>query len=325
MPAANITSVGFFMLKFIAHEIKVNSMLSTNMQSPDLSAITIDKIPTSFHQADISLDILRLDKIHPLISGNKWFKLHFYLDKIRSEKKKRLVTFGGAWSNHIIATAAATKAEGIPSLGLIRGERGAVLSPILTEAMELGMELSFMDRKDYSNEILPDGIDPEYDLIVPQGGYGQEGMLGAMKILDHCEKKNYSHICCAVGTGTMMAGLINASAKDQQVLGFSAMKNNKDMEKAVRELLFDKEKEIRIDHEFHFGGYAKYDSAQIKFMNKFYLATEIPTDIVYTSKLFFAVLQRIKQGDFSNGSKILLIHSGGLTGNRSLKKGTLIF
>jgi len=295
------------------------------MKPVDLSAITIDTLPASLHQQQLTIDVLRLDKIHSLISGNKWFKLHNYLEKFRAEGKKRLVTYGGPWSNHLIATAALTHLEKIPSLGLIRGERPSHLSQVLLEAGSLGMELLFLDRDTYRAGMLPPSIDPNQDLIVPQGGYGKEGMTGAMKILDYCDPSHYSHICCAVGTGTMMAGLIKAAAASQEVMGFSVMKNNFELLPAVEKLLQGKAPHARIDHDHHFGGYAKYDQSLLDFMNDLYRKTGIPTDIVYTSKLVYGVLSRAKRGYFPKGGRILLIHSGGLTGNSSLKNGTLIF
>jgi 1-aminocyclopropane-1-carboxylate deaminase len=295
------------------------------MKPPDLSAITIDNITGAIKTSNIEVDVLRLDKIHTLISGNKWFKLHNYLEKFSAEKKQRLITFGGAWSNHIIATAAACAMEGIPVLGIIRGERPSLLSPVLEKAIELGMELVFVDRASFAKGIIPAGIERDTDLIVPQGGYGKEGMLGASMILDHCDKGSYTHFCCAVGTGTMMAGIVNAAIAGQAVIGYSVMKNNPALLSEMEALLVNTDVSYSIDHDFHFGGYAKTNEELIRFMNHFYEKTGIPTDIVYTARLFYGVIKNIEQGKFPDRSRILLIHSGGLTGNSSLENGTLIF
>ncbi|MFI5185532.1 MAG: 1-aminocyclopropane-1-carboxylate deaminase/D-cysteine desulfhydrase [Chitinophagales bacterium] len=300
------------------------------MQALLFESITIDEIDLPLlKEKNMRLAVLRLDKIHPVISGNKWFKLKYYLQKAKEEGKEQIATFGGAYSNHIIATAAAGKLLGYKTLGIIRGERPETLSHTLLQAIDYGMGLIFVSREDYRDKTLPLEIQSKKSRIclINEGGYGKDGANGAAEILNFCQKENYSHFACAAGTSTMMAGLIKASLQHQEVIGISVLKNNKNLEKDLCDLLSteDQEKIHRVIHQYHFGGYAKYSRELINFMNEFYKNTLIPLDFVYTSKLFYGIIDMIKNNSFSKGSNVLLIHSGGLQGNLSLPKGTLIF
>jgi len=279
--------------------------------------ITLDPITFSEEEKDTRFSILRLDKIHPQISGNKWFKLRYYLDEAIKENKK-LLTFGGAWSNHILATAAACNENKIECAAIIRGEEPPSYSPVLQFAKEKGMKLFFVGREEYRDSFIPDNIPKENYLIVPQGGYGKPGAKGAGEILDHCKKEDYSHICCAAGTGTMAAGLINASTQGQKIVIISVLKNHRGLENDISALITNHEAEWKIFHEYHCGGYAKYSPELINFMKDLYIRTKIPTDFVYTGKLCYAVSRLQNDHAFPAGSNVLLIHSGGLMGNLSL-------
>ena len=291
------------------------------MQIPDPGKITIDEIHTPLLQnKKVELDVLRLDKIHTVISGNKWFKLKYHLDNYNAANYKGILTFGGAWSNHIVATACACYLQKIKSIGIIRGEKPAQFSATLTEAIKYGMDLEFISRESYgekeSKEFLAT-ITKEFPdhYIIPEGGAGKEGEKGASEILQHSNGKKYTHIVCAVGTGTMFNGILRSATANQQVLGIVVLKGWKEKDENPGKLFYN----------YHFGGYAKYDSALIDFMNEFYTFTNIPTDFVYTGKLAYAISDLIKKDHFIPGSKILMVHSGGLQGNASLQKGSLIF
>lgn len=277
-----------------------------------------------FEEKNIEVSVLRLDKIHPVISGNKWFKLKFYLEEAVQKNKRTIATFGGAWSNHIVATAAACRMNGLKSIGIIRGEEPKELSQTLKDAKEYGMELFFLNRRDYKKKKVPDTILNEECYLIPEGGYGKKGAEGASTILNYCNKDHFTHICCAIGTGTMMAGLVNASSEDQEVTGISVLKNNFELEEKIHSLL-NRDSRFCLDHTYHFGGYAKYNQELIRFINEWYRLHHIPSDFVYSGKLFFAVRDLIANEYFPSGSKILIIHCGGLQGNRSLAKGLLIF
>jgi 1-aminocyclopropane-1-carboxylate deaminase/D-cysteine desulfhydrase-like pyridoxal-dependent ACC family enzyme len=292
------------------------------MQTPDLKKITTDKIQEPFlENKKVELDVLRLDKIHPVISGNKWFKLKYHLDNFNAGNYKGILTFGGAWSNHILATAGACYLEKINCVGIIRGERPEVPSATLVEANKYGMELRFIPREAYSQRTTDEFLESlkkEFPLyyIIPEGGAGPEGEKGAAEILRHIDRKNYTHIACAVGTGTMFNGIKNALSADQQLIGIVVLKGWKEDKKSnTGKLICD----------YHFGGYAKYNSVLIHFMNDLFSSTGIPTDIVYTGKLAYGIFDMIKNDHFFPASKILMIHSGGLQGNASLQKDSLIF
>ena len=285
--------------------------------------ISVDDI-SFFYNDKIKVHVLRLDKISPLVSGNKWFKLRYYLEEAKAQHKKGILTFGGAWSNHIVATAAICHMHGFRSIGLIRGEAPDKLSATLIQAKELGMQLFFISRTAYRNKEIPASLNTGEYYMINEGGYGKTGAEGASTLLDYC-KESYTHYCCAVGTGTMMAGLINAVLPPQQVLGISVMKNNTAREEMVSALVNDEKTNWELLHDYHFGGYAKHQPALFDFMNEFYEQTGIPTDFVYTAKLFYALSDLARKNYFPPGSKLLAIQSGGLQGNISLPEGTLIF
>lgn len=297
------------------------------MQEINLQAVTTDRIHLpQLIPYGIEMEMLRLDKIHPLVSGNKWFKLRYYLEEALQLGKKRVITFGGAWSNHILATAAACRLHQIACTGIIRGEKPRELSASLREAVQLGMHLVFMDRETYNSQQPPPELQQEENFIIPQGGYGSPGVIGAAMIAGHIDpSRGYTHILCATGTGTMLAGLALSSRPQQIVTGISVMKNNFQLEEETRNLLPGGKNNFQLLHEYHSGGYAKYTPGLISFMNDFYRVTGIPTDIVYTGKLCYAAADLVQKKYFPEGSRLLLIHSGGLSGNASLKKGTLIF
>lgn len=291
--------------------------------------IRVDSVDllSKFHT---TVDVLRLDLIHPVISGNKWFKLKEYLKDAKTLNKKIILTFGGAYSNHIVATAAAAKQEGFKSIGIIRGEKPAMLSHTLQDAAQYGMQLFFTSRKAYSKRIIPGEVSMNFKeddiYIIDQGGYGAKGVEGAKDILLQPDTSSYTHIIDVVGTGTTIAGLIEASNKQQTIIGISSLKNNYSLQSEIENLISEENKNrFTLIHDYHFGGFAKYSKQLIDFMNEWYQRTHIPSDFVYTGKLFFAVNDLLMKNYFPHNSKLLIIHSGGLQGNQSLPKGTLIF
>ncbi len=286
----------------------------------------IDPLPLPAENS-VSFSVLRLDRLHPIVSGNKWFKLKFYLAEAVASQKT-IVTFGGAFSNHIVATAAAAKEAGLPCIGIIRGEEAPNPSPTILQAKSLEMEMFFVSRQLYAEKIIPAEISRRQEelYVIPEGGYGHRGMLGASEILSGNQTGNFTHILSAVGTGTTLAGLATAAKESQQVIGISVLKNNLSLQGEVAHLIpVRKKNAFTLLHDYHFGGYAKKSTELLLFMNDFYKKTSIPTDFVYTGKAFYAAFHLAKKNYFPPGSNVLLIHSGGLQGNRSLAKGTLIF
>jgi 1-aminocyclopropane-1-carboxylate deaminase len=281
----------------------------------------------------VTVDVLRLDDIHPVISGNKWFKLNYHLKNAQKAGVKTILTFGGAWSNHILATACACRLAGFSSIGYIRGEFSPKPSETLKMAEKEGMQLEFVSRESYrslmaeaSSRYFNEKYGPVY--VIPEGGAGEPGIKGCSEILQLTPSADsYTHILCCIGTGTMFSGLVNASAPLQRIIGIPVLKGLKNL---VAELAGSIEDPGRLNNLFimkhyHFGGYAKKTDILLSFMNSFYQTTGIPTDFVYTGKLFYALYDLLKQDYFETGSKILVIHSGGLQGNASLPAGTLVF
>ena len=276
----------------------------------------------------VPVDVLRLDLIHPVISGNKWFKLKYHLQSARSKGFKGILSFGGAWSNHLVAVAEAALLNNFSAKGIVRGERMEPLNPALQDAENAGMELLFVNRGEYGEEDLLQKIQeacPEY-AVIPSGGQSPEGVQGAAEILTLVlNLADYSHIACAVGTGTMMAGLINASLPHQQVLGFSSLKLSNTTDNTLLQFLHDHADNSRFQllYDYHFGGFGKHKPALIHFMRTLYQQTAVPTDIVYTGKMAYGLHDLLQKNFFTSENRVLMIHSGGLQGNRSLPPGLL--
>ncbi len=295
----------------------------------NLSTISTDHVQGPvIGNNDITLDVLRLDKIDSVIAGNKWFKLQHYLGQALQRKQQRVVTFGGAYSNHIIATACAATKAGLQSTGIIRGEQPVVLSPTLQAAAGWGMELVFMSREAYNQRNDPaftEQLLRQYpnSCIIPEGGAGPAGIKGAADIWQWVDQAAYTHVVCAMGTGTTLLGLLSGAEQTIELMGIPVLNG---FEKWLETHVAPHQRpQASIITEYHFGGYAKKTMALINFMNEWYRKTGIPSDFVYTGKLFFAVSDLIKNGYFNPGSRLLVIHSGGLQGNASLPAKTLVF
>ena len=291
-----------------------------------IDPMTIDPI-TSFSSSVVESSILRLDKLHPIVSGNKWFKLRYYIEDAIANKATTIASFGGPYSNHLVALAFAAKENNLKSIGYVRATKEDTLTPSLQEALAYGMQLEFMGRTHFQaikNDLLKANNKENAVYFIDEGGYGELGAKGAATILnEYC--KDYTTIIAAVGTGTMLAGLIQAAAPHQNIIGIPVLKNEKSIESEIKTLLKDSTKQFTLLHNFHQGGYAKTNPALIAFMNQLWETEKIPSDIVYTGKLLMAVEILLKENYFKAGSKLIVIHSGGLQGNRSLPAGTLLY
>jgi 1-aminocyclopropane-1-carboxylate deaminase len=278
-----------------------------------------------------SLDNIRLNAqvslkpdylIHPTVSGNKYRKLKYNLEKVRSEHHKGILTFGGAFSNHIAATAAAGQALNIPTVGIIRGEElasKAELNATLSYAKSCGMHLEFVTRSVYKEKTDPEYLNSLLEpfknfYILPEGGSNGLAVKGCEEILTQKDQA-FDIICCAVGTGGTIAGLINASLPSQKIIGFPALKGgflNEDICK------FATQSNWELWDSYHFGGYAKVDSKLITFMNHFKATYNIPLDPVYTAKMMYGIFEAIQIGRISKEAKVLAIHTGGLQGIKGM-------
>lgn len=263
------------------------------------------------------ISIKRLDLIHPQISGNKFFKLKYNLLAARQQGFEKVLTFGGAYSNHIAATAFASHKFGFQSLGMIRGEELAQrpLNPTLATAQQFGMQLEFISRNAYRQKDQPDFLQhlqqqyPDFYLI-PEGGTNALAVQGCREILT-AEDAQFDLICCAVGTGGTFAGLIEASQQHQQLLGFSALKGDF-LTQEVAQLTT--KRNWRILDNYCCGGYAKTTPELIQFIQTFEQRYNIPLEQVYTGKMLRGIFDLIDQDKIGPDQKILLIHTGGLQG-----------
>ena len=295
-----------------------------------LNKILIQPISTAVTKAhQIHADCARFDLVHPIVSGNKYYKLRYYIDEARTSGKSTLVTMGGYYSNHLLALAFSAHQAGLASIGWIRGEQPKTLSPTLNDCISLGMELQFFSRSTFDElQASHTIIDSANHLFIPQGGVGRLGMMGAATMLDELDASPYDILVAAAGTGTMAAGLISRLYPHQRLEIISVLKGNYALEENILSLLPEEEqkhKQYRIHHRFHEGGYARHTPALLHTMNECYQETEIPTDFVYTGKMIKAFLTLVSEEASWRGKQILLLHSGGLQGNRSLKPGELMY
>ncbi|RPG36605.1 MAG: 1-aminocyclopropane-1-carboxylate deaminase/D-cysteine desulfhydrase [Muricauda sp. TMED12] len=279
----------------------------------------------------IQLYIKREDTIHPFISGNKYRKLKYNLIEAKNQGKDTLLTFGGAFSNHIAATAFAGHEKGIKTIGVIRGEELSNKwqdNPTLQLAHEHGMQFHFVSRSAYRLKNEPSFIQKLKEkfgdfYLLPEGGTNALAVKGCAEILTDADAQ-FDYICSAVGTGGTVAGLINAAQPHQTVLGFPALKGDFLSEEICTFVHNDRWKLVT---DYHFGGYAKVDQQLIEFINLFRRETGIPLDPIYTGKMLFGIFDLIKQDVFEPGTQILAIHTGGLQGikgmNLVLKKKNL--
>lgn len=294
--------------------------------------ISFDKLNSPLlTDKNITLAVARLDKIHPDVSGNKLFKLHYFVEECIHTDHKTMLSFGGAYSNHLVATAYLCKEKNLKAIGIVRGEQPKVLSHTLLKCKEYGMQLKFVSRKMYA-----DTADNNFmqDLkrafgnftLVPEGGFALNGARGASLIQNIIAQENASHICTCVGTATTLAGLLMSNKPEKTIIAIPAIKNMTDINDRIALLTGNtKSKELEIFANYHFGGYARYNNELIQFMNDFYRAYNIPTDFIYTAKMMYAVMDQIKKNYFKPSSGIVCLHTGGLQGNLSLPVGTLIF
>lgn len=285
------------------------------------------------NEKGVELWIKRDDLIHEVVSGNKWRKLKWNIEKALHNKKDILLTFGGAYSNHIAATAFACKQAGLKSIGVIRGEMVEPLNSTLSRAESNGMQLYFISRTEYNLK-----KDDDYILslrnqvgnfhLVPEGGANYYGAQGCMEILQETEIVP-DFWATAAGTGTTATGLLLAAKQEQKVLVFSALKGGSFLENDIRHLLnystYNEEgtneilSQLDLQTDYHFGGFAKISKEHVEFSNWFYDTFNIKLDLIYTSKMLFGLFDLIKKNYFRKGSKIIALHTGGLQGNQGFQ------
>lgn len=282
---------------------------------------TVTLLHPIFEEKRIAVSMLRLDQVHQTVSGNKFFKLKYNLEKAKNQGKFTILTFGGAFSNHIHASASAAKELGLKSIGVIRGEDSDKNNPTLAYARAQGMHLYFVSREDYRLKNTPEFLNRLEDVfgdfyLIPEGGTNPLAIKGTSEILTE-QHQEYSHVCTSIGTGGTFAGLAQSLQPKQTLIGFSSLKGEfirKEIEQLVLANAIQTLGKLEINTAYHFGGYAKWTTELIEVINWFWDEFGIPIDPIYTSKMVAGFFDLVKKNQFTPGSKILLIHTGGLQG-----------
>ena len=286
-------------------------------------------VPTPVHElehpvaqrAGIRILVKREDLNHSTVSGNKWWKLKYNLEAARAEKRSAILTFGGAYSNHIYATAAAASASGLTSIGIIRGEEHLPLNPTLSRAVAWGMTLEYVSRSKYRERTQPDFLKtlqarfPDA-FIIPEGGSNIHALRGLQEFGAALNEIQHNYLCIPVGSGGTLAGLA-ASGGSARILGFSASKDTS-LPSKIQELIqlagCVSPAPWKLITDYHFGGFAKMNSTLRTFINDFQRQHEFLLDPIYTCKMMFGVYDLIAKGYFPRGSIVLVLHTGGLQG-----------
>lgn len=288
---------------------------------------------TTLESKNTRLFILREDLTHPEISGNKWRKLKYNIQEAQHNNFDTLLTFGGAYSNHIAATAAAGKYYGIKTIGIIRGEEILPLNPTLQLARDNGMIFKYVSREEYRKKNTSDLIKllrREYGnfYMVPEGGSNAFAVKGCTEIINNINT-NFDVICCACGTGGTIAGIIASLDNSKEVIGFPALKGGDFLKNDIQQLLNEhsivfKQKvennNWKLNTDYYFGGYAKVKPELVQFIQEFNKKHNIPLDLIYTGKMVFGLFDMMKNSNQFDNKTIIVVHTGGLQGNKGFEE-----
>lgn len=263
----------------------------------------------------VKLFVKRDDLIHPFISGNKWRKLKYNIEEMRGQKKDMLLTFGGAYSNHILATAAAGSKLGFKTIGIIRGEEPSQKSSVLKKVEALGMRVHFISREEYRKKETREFIEKLKQLfgdfyLVPEGGGNELGVKGCKEITGEI-KIDYTHICCCSGTGATLAGIALSLPRGREAIGFCVHKGSEAVEESIKKWTSAADN-FAIINDYHFGGFAKSTPELREFARKFSMETTIPVEPVYTAKMFFGIFDLVRKDFFKPGNMLIALHTGGI-------------
>ncbi len=274
-----------------------------------------------FEQFGVRVYIKREDLNHPFVSGNKWWKLKYNLQEASRMGYQTLITFGGAYSNHIFATAAAANELGLKSIGIIRGEETLPCNATLSYAKEKGMELYYISREVYRKKAAAASIQSLQEkfgkfFLIPEGGTNELAVRGCSEFASALEKEiDFNYLCLSVGTGGTIAGMINGLTDQKKVIGFSSLKGGDFLSDEIKTWVTPTKINWTINTDYHFGGYAKSTVALKSFIQEMKATHQLPLDEVYTAKMVWGVFDLIQKNYFKRGSIILLLHTGGLQGN----------
>ncbi len=294
-------------------------LFSSHTESSPIQKVEFDILK----QKQVELYIKRDDLLHNFVSGNKWRKLKYNILHAIKQGHDTLLTFGGAYSNHIHATASAAHHYNIKSIGIIRGEEHLPLNPTLLFAKKHRMLFHYMNRETYRNKASSEVLDQlkrQYGdfYLVPEGGTNELAVKGTAEIVKDIGIE-FSHICCACGTGGTIAGIINELNGEKEILGFPVLKGATFLYDDISSFLKKDYKNYQLMLNYHFGGYAKIKADLIHFMDEFTKDTAIPLDPVYTGKMLYGTFDLIKNDHFPKGSKIIAVHTGGLQGIEGMR------
>ena len=281
----------------------------------DIESLNQEMNLTVLNNQKVSLYVKREDLIHPIISGNKFRKLKYNIEKAIKDKKDEIISFGGAYSNHLLALAFVGKLSNLKTIGIIRGEelKQKKLNSTLKRCKDFGMKFIFISRNEYKkrNEIkYINSLKVKFRnaFIVPEGGTNYLGVKGCEEILNK-EDSFFDVICCPVGSGGTISGLINSKNNVQKILGFSALKDSKIKNVITK---FVNNNDWQVFDDMFFGGYSKVDYDLVNFINKTYDQTGILFDPIYNSKMLFQIIYMISNDKWPYGKNILLINTGGI-------------
>jgi 1-aminocyclopropane-1-carboxylate deaminase/D-cysteine desulfhydrase-like pyridoxal-dependent ACC family enzyme len=298
------------------------------MDIVDLSRLTLDPLEDFDLTGKATFHLLRLDAIHPVVSGNKWFKLRLNMKKALARECSSLITFGGPFSNHLVATAFAARANSLGSMAIVRGFPDLEPTPTLAQCAELGMQLHFVSHEAYRQKDKSDYLAQLQQkhpgaYIIHEGGHNEEGIAGTAAISAYIPAWA-TCIATSVGSGTTFLGLKRNLQPHQHLLGFAPLKGGKYLEAEFQAETPLTNPRCSIIDDFHFGGFGKANQVLVDFMNSFYHQYHIPLDSVYTAKMLYGLRQLCSEGFFPPGSEVVVVHSGGLQGNASLA-GKLVY
>ena len=293
----------------------------------DFNNSPLQNLDLSYYGIKNKVYVKRDDLIHPIISGNKWRKLKYNLEYYNSIYKKGIVSLGGAYSSHILALSYLCKVNSIKCVLLVRGEQPHPLNDILRKCLSYGAIIEYIIRKDYKNpKWIKKYVEENYNdfFFIPEGGSNFYGIKGCQNIAKEIEN-DFDYIFCEVGTGATFSGIVSSLNKSQSCFGVVVLKGATTIgENISKNFEFELKKPFSknwiLNHDYHLGGYAKYNEDLILFMREFYKITSLKTDPIYSGKMFYGLVDQLKNNKILENKKIIALHSGGLSGIEGFEK-----
>ncbi len=300
--------------------------MDKSFRSQDTASLLSTLNDPLFSAKNIHVQVLRTDLLHPVISGNKWMKLQPWLRAAKHTGVKGIVTKGGPWSNHVHATAYACSKENLQFTAVIKAKEG-MMTPMTDDIIQWGASIIYCQHELYKNETHWENFSIQKNhLYIPTGGEGAKGIEGVTHFFDQLGLPAYDYIICPVGTGTTMMGIADSVLQYSTLVGINPGIEDENY-KSILEILSKRHegKSFQILKDIDLKKFGQWPPHLIQGMNEWYKKWQLPSDIVYTAKMFYKFEQLVTANFFDPGSHILLIHTGGLQGNRSLPAGSLIY